>query len=193
MSGKFNLLADTASGIILHPRKTFREILEHPENDRLYFLGALAIVFLASLIDGFSTPSSANADWMLFSVLISLFIGFARWFFLAALVALTVTLFGAHTSRVVACLITTGWAFVPWILMAPVGCYRLVCGVFYPLLALSILVWVVALEWLAVQETYRLRGMEMYCLVFAVPSLFFFARILWIWPFVAEVLKAYLS
>lgn len=188
-----DLLTDTVWGIFLYPRKAFREILEHPELDKQYFWAAIAIVFLVSLIDGLSVPSLVDTSWMMFSLFVSLVVGFARWLFLAALVALTITLFGAHVSRVRACLITTGWAFLPGILLAPAGCYRLVLGPYYPVLSVSILLWIVALEWLAIQETYKLRGMEMYCLVFAVPSLLFFAQVFWIWPFVSELLKAYIS
>ncbi len=190
---QLDLLTDTVWGIFLHPRRTFREILEHPEFDRQYFWGAIAIVFLASLIDGLNVPALVDPAWMMLSLFVSFVVGFARWFFLAALAALTVTLFGAHVSRIGACLITTGWAFLPGILLAPAGCYRLVLGPYYPILSISILLWIVALEWLAIQETYKLRGMEMYCLVFAVPSLFFFAQVFWIWPFISELLKAYIS
>jgi len=188
-----SMLTETAWGILVNPRKTFREILEHPEFDKHYFWGAVGIVFLSSVIDGLTMPSLVSPGWVIFSLFLSIMAGFVRWFFLAALAALTVTLFGAHMSRIAACLITTGWAFLPGILLAPLGCYRLVVGPFYPLLSMAVLFWVVALEWLAIQETYKLRGMEMYCLVFAVPSLLFFTQILWIWPFVAEILKAYVS
>ncbi|MBX9877196.1 MAG: YIP1 family protein [Candidatus Obscuribacterales bacterium] len=190
---QLDLITDTIWGIFTQPRKAFREILEHPEFDRQYFWGAVAVVTLASLIDGLTVPSVVDPGWMFFSLFVSLIVGFARWFFLAALAALTVTLFGAHMSRIAVCLITTGWAFLPGILLAPLGCYRLLLGPLYPVLSISILLWVIALEWIAIQETYKLRGMEMYCLVFAVPSLFFFTQLFWIWPFVSEILKASIS
>lgn len=193
MNQTLSMLTDTFWGILVSPRKTFREILEHPEFDKQYFWGAVGVVFLSSIIDGLTVPTLVDPGWIVFSLCLSIVAGFARWFSLAALAALTVTLFGAHTSRIAARLVTTGWAFLPGIFLAPLGCYRLVIGPFYPLASISILLWVVALEWLAIQETYRLRGLEMYCLVFAVPSLFFFVQLFWLWPFVAEILKASIS
>ena len=165
-------------GTLQNPRDTFARI--HAENAKRIsgFGSAALLVLLVFCMDGLrnaSIKSGASIGWNVFG---SLLLGFLSWFSLAALVAILASCFGRNGQNIRGIVVSFGWTFTPWILMAPLFCYENVTGSFFAVLATIPALWIFVLQILAIMENFSLRWWQALLLAFVAPTLFTLVQIL---------------
>jgi hypothetical protein len=164
-----NSWADIFCGVLFAPLSTFAALAEQTEHGAGNLDGAVLTVCLAFALDGLRGTNSDALGWAVWNVPSTLFAGAIMWVSLAGVLALLALCFHAPRTQVRAVFITTGWAFAPWILTAPIWCYRGVAGQGFVLLAMIPLIWVFFTQICAIKQTFKLSAWQTVALVFIVP------------------------
>jgi hypothetical protein len=170
---------DTFAGVLVSPRATLAQLADACEQGTARVPGAAAVVIIAAAVDSLVTAGHSLEWWTPFAVAFGILSGLAGWLLVAAPIGVAAIAFGADRRRVRASFITTAWAFAPWILIGPLSTFRNTFGLAAVPLALIPLFWVAVLQWLAIQESYRLKSWQtLFLLVFS-PQLFFLMYLWW--------------
>jgi hypothetical protein len=174
-------------GMLVEPSKTLRAICAEPERVSLsWTVSLVTIISIAAGLHGSHalTPAAAYAQaWM------SAFFGLFRWLILVLSFSLAAMCFAVHKSRARAFLISSGWAQLPLLFLAPLACYGHLFGKAYILAILCVYLWLFCLEWMAMENSFALKQMEVFCLIVTVPALIGLCQLTWLWPVFAETFK----
>lgn len=174
-----NAWIDTFLGVLVSPRHTLKEIAAGASRDWGGLRGAIAAVVAASAVDGLMS-AGARFGWSVpLLVAFGIVGGLFGWLLIAATVALPAAAFGADRARIRASFVTTAWALVPWIFMAPLFAYRQALGLIALPASLVPVAWVLALEWIAVQESYQLKGWQTLFLLVFLPQMLLITSLWW--------------
>lgn len=171
--------ADDFLGMLVSPKETVRRIASQSGQGWSGLAGGLSTLILVSAVSG-SISAGTNKTWMVaLFALAGIFCGLVGWLSLAGAVALAAASFNVERSRIRAAIIATAWGFLPLLFVAPIAAYRAAFGAaVIPLLFLPA-IWVVSLEWLAVQESYQLKGWQTLLLLVLLPQLAVFLCLFW--------------
>lgn len=161
--------AETFAGMILSPRATLNRL--STQSDDLSLAGAAITVALVFAVDGLRLTAGHRPLLAILNVPAAIFVGCVVWLSLAGVLSLIAACFKAPAAQVKAIFVTTGWAFAPWILMAPLWCYRPVLGHYFILFAFIPLLFVIINQILALAQTFELKTWQVLTLVFVVPLL----------------------
>ncbi len=170
---------DTFAGVLLEPRQTMSRLAAEPDRGLSGLPGACICVVLVSFAWGLK---SAAGPWSaVASTVLAVAGGLTGWLLLTGFLSLIALCLQAPASRVKACLATTGWAFLPWLFVCPLAAYHQAFGSPAAVVILIPFVWVTALLWIAVQESFHLSGWQMLILVAVVPPLAAMVELIWSW------------
>src|SRR5262249_8827246 len=122
-----------------------------------------------------------------------IFCGLFGWLALTGPLALAAWAFNVPPARIRASFITTGWAFLPWLFVAPLHAIRDALGpAAIPLLLIPIL-WVIFLQFIAVMEAYQAKGWQTLFLVLYMPQMASFMCLWWSTQILSTSLSWFLS
>lgn len=161
-------------GTLLSPRATFARIHEENTEKLSGSEGAVVLVILVFMLDGLrcAPPGSPVAAWL--SMVLSVIGGLCLWLSLVVLIAILSVCFQRNMQNMRTALVSLGWSFAPWMLMAPLFCYQHAVGGLFVLLAWIPGLWVFVLQILALSRSFELRYWQVGLLVFIAPSVLFF-------------------
>lgn len=164
-------------GTLLSPRETFDRI--HAENTEWLtgFGGAALLVFFVFLLDGLRSASFKDASGVCWSVVFSLFFGYALWLTLALLIWILGSCFGRNKRNVRGATVCLGWTFAPWILMGPLFCYSHATGSFSLVLSLIPGIWIFVLQVIALAVNFELRWTKAIVLAIVAPMVYGFLQL----------------
>jgi hypothetical protein len=161
---------ETFSGVLFNPAKTFEELTAA---DGLSGVGgAFVTVCLVFGVESLRQVSMKKMEYAFVSLPAGLLLGLALWLALATTLILLGACFNVDRQRLSKIYVTTGWSFAPWILMAPLGCYKPLLGNAFALVAYIPLIWVLIAQLFAIRETFALKTWQTLALVFIVPALY---------------------
>ncbi|GEM_PF-2290134 len=170
---------DIFFSLLVAPQATLRRLAAEAAQGWRGLAGALAAVVAASVVDGL-VSAGTRFHWSLpFLVAFGVVGGLAGWLLIAGTIALPAAAFGAERRKIRASFVTSGWALLPWIFMAPLFAYRAAIGPAAIPLSLVPFVWVVCLEWIAIQEAYELSGWQTLFLFIFLPQAVLVSAIWW--------------
>jgi len=188
--GWLESFAGTFMGVLFAPQSTFKALSEKQRSDLSGIGGAVAVVLLASCLNGLPADGAQSGAWLALKLFFGLGLGVFGWLLLASVFILVSLAFGQPQSRSRACLVNTGWAFLPWLFMAPISLYRDALGPGSALLFFLPMIWVVCLQWFAVREALALKDWQALCLLGLLPQLFLFAYLFWACRILSTVIAA---
>src|SRR5688572_2394018 len=119
---------DTFLGVLLAPRAMFARIREDNRQSFHGFAGAMVLLALVFAMDGFRFTTATSFKWAAINIPVGVVAGGFYWLALAGSLALVGMCFNVAMYRVRAVLINMAWTFLPWVFMAPIGCFRHVLG-----------------------------------------------------------------
>ena len=163
---------ETFVGVLLSPGLTFARLAAQDDSSACGLFGAALCVFLVFSLDGLRITSAQQLDWALVNVPAGIFVGVSLWLLLASTLALLGACFNQPKHRLGAIYVTIGWSFAPWILMAPVFCYRALFGHAFFLLSIIPFIWTIVAQIYAIKSSFQLRAWQTLALVFIVPIVF---------------------
>jgi hypothetical protein len=158
-------------GTFLFPKQTFRLIRSESTQRTTGLLGALGIMAIVFSLDGIRLSQDKSVESVCWAVSFSLVLGFLYWLSLVGILAIAVSCFGHQRQDLRAAIVTLAWSFAPWMLAGPLFCYEHLVSSFYILLGAVPYIWVLALQYLALMESFQMKWWQASLLVFAVPSL----------------------
>lgn len=166
---------ETFGGILVAPVQTMRNLAFLNDDNVVGITGvggaALAVLIPFALEGIRSTPAdSLGFAWL--NVPFSMVLGMMLWLTLAGFYSLTASIFGAPANRCRRSFVLIGWSFAPWILTAPIYCYRELLGPAFVLVAAIPFVWTFILQMIAVRTSFELKSAQMLALFFIVPVLY---------------------
>jgi hypothetical protein len=181
---------DIAYGVLFVPGKTL-EILSNPsiyKTGKPAFFRALFAFFLSGL-----TANAAKSmlmpdirslpDFVIFNTAM----GLITWFALAIFLQFVARLLNRTVNNLTA-LIVTGWAFLPLIFIAPIGCLVL-ANIVFRLFLLVPCLWVSYLQILAFDSVLKLGKAKTLSLFVVVPPVIFLILLFWLAPFCCVLLS----
>lgn len=163
---------DLFTGVLIAPARTFDYLAELNSNSLTGLGAATLAVIIPCALDGLrlTPPNNMVMAWL--HVPLSIVLGLFLWLTGASFYALLATIFKAPKSGCRSAFVLTGWAFAPWIFMAPIYCYKEVLGPVYPLIAILPFAWMFVLQILAVRRAFNLRAAQTIGLFFLAPFLY---------------------
>lgn len=168
---------DTFLGVLVNPRATFARIREDNRESLHGFTGAMVLLVLVFAMDGLRFSTLPTIKWAAINLPAAVLAGGMYWLCLAGALSISALCFGAPKYKVRAVLVNLAWSFVPWLFMAPIGCFRHVLG---PAIAMAVLVpmlWVFVLQIIAINESFELKSWQTLLLVLLVPTLLFWVQL----------------
>lgn len=162
----------TFTGVLLAPIQTMRQLAASSINGQGDMGGAFITVCLAFALDGLRLTSPSQPAWSLLNVPASLFFGIMLWLTLAGTLALVAACFNTPRHQIHAIFVTTGWSFAPWLLTAPIWCYRDLSGSSFVLFSSIPLIWTFITQICAIKETFEMKPWQTFVLIFAVPTIY---------------------
>lgn len=170
--------ADTFYGVITAPISTFQRLAD-PDSDpnKTGLPGALLVVFIGMGLTAFIRFNPKDPSTLL-NVAGFMTGGFTNWLFLTyILVLISVAL--NRRIKFANALTMTGWALLPFVFFAPVGCFKHV-KILFLLLATLPAFWLLFLQWLAFKSSLRLSAAKLLAIIIVVPPLLAFVYFFWI-------------
>jgi hypothetical protein len=162
---------DVFFGTLVAPLQTFRQLAGECRNDSRQLAAAFLIVVLVFALDALRLTPAGQLNWALMNVPAEVTGGLSIWLLLSLVVSLTALSFGSDAARVRAAFVTLGWSFLPWIFLAPVGCFWKVLGPAHLLFMAVPLVWIFFLQIVAIMQSFEMKIWQVLVLVLLVPPL----------------------
>jgi hypothetical protein len=169
---------DSFLGTVVAPVCTFRRIRSQNEAGTFAIAEPLLAVLLVFTVDAFRSTSVKDVADVLWWVPVSLIGGLSLWFSTAAVVALVAMFFKVSTAKIRTASITLGWALLPWLFMTPLSLLAHNLGAFSHVLYVLPGLWVLALQIIALNESFSLCSWQAAVLIFVVPFLLAIAQFL---------------
>jgi len=182
---------DLSIGVLAAPRTTFRALAAESSNDWSHIGMAGTVVVIAAALDGLRfAAESGRAAALAANVVLSIYMGLVLWLSIVSIPALLARFFALPRARVHAFAATSGWSFLPWLLMPALSLWESVLGTTAVLLfAVTLFVWIVYLFWIAVEESFSVSGKQTLCLLLILPQLAILVVFVWVWQIVNEVMS----
>jgi hypothetical protein len=163
---------ETFAGVLVSPKETFHRLSNQDDSSASGLLGAAVCVFLVFALDGLRLTPAKELEWALVNVPAGIFVGVTLWLLLSSTLALLGACFNQPKEKLGAIYVTLGWSFAPWILMAPVFCYRELFGHAFFLLSIVPFAWTIIAQIYAIKATFELKVWQTLSLLFIVPMTF---------------------
>jgi hypothetical protein len=172
--------------IILEPIKTLKLLAQEEIFSARLFMQSAFTVILVSALDGLR--GATNPTFALVVLLFAAMGGIILWLSYASSLGLLAWCFGISVKRLLTLYITTGWAFLPWLFMPALSCYKKLLGPIFPGVLLLLIGWVVFLQIIAVKSALKINSLQTLLLIAILPQIVFLVQFTWLIQFVAQFL-----
>jgi len=169
---------DSFLGTLVAPACAFRRIRNQNEAGNFAIAEPLLAVLLIFAVDAFRSTSMKDVSDVLWLVPLSLICGLSLWLTSAAVVALVAMFLGVSIAKIRTASMTLGWALLPWLFMTPLSLLTHNFGAFSHVVLVVPGLWVLALQIIALNESFSLRSWQAAVLIFVVPTLLGIAQFL---------------
>lgn len=171
--------SDLFYGILVAPRQTLSylagPLFKADGRSVLFAIALVSLVAIASSCEG----GTSNVPVMILKVVSNVIATFIGWLLLSVILTGIAQYFPAANKRFLTILVTTGWAFLPYLFLSPITCFKALPGFAYAILSSLPSIWFCYLEWLAFQCILKLDNKRMIMLALVAPPVVAFIYIFW--------------